>query len=463
MPQNARDFGVDEASAAYRMPDVTPAFRLKDAFLWNLHEALIPPDHFAKTLVDELDLPAERKPALITLITAQIRTQLEEYAGVALHPLFHNTTVTTQQGESVPVVQQATEPMEDVASTTAPVNGATPATTNGATNGQGANTPLSVSNGVTATAEPIQPSSDDVYNPDDTYRCIIELTINLSNRLYSDKFEWSLLHPPGFAETFAKQTCADLSLAAEWVPAMAHAIYEAVLRLKKEACENGGLVGYGDIDNDAAEGVEAGWRYEPERLAAEWEPVIENLSKDEIEMREKERERQMRRVRRETARFSSTTNLIGGMPQPGDYFADPAGGETPMGRGERSKKKRRFRSLSPVGRDTPDAGGFGGGGPALSDWYAFCPSYSSKPQLTTSTQGTKLMEMRSLQIMGRSCVGRSRRTRRSTNPLPQLRPHLRARQKTTAVVQGSLRVRKVLCACPIALLCFLFFSYLDAV
>jgi chromatin structure-remodeling complex subunit SFH1 len=369
MPQNARDFGIDETSVAYRAPDVTPAFRLKDAFLWNLHEALMPPDHFAKILVDELDLPVERKPALISQITVQIRTQLEEYASVALHPLFHNATVANQQGATVPVVQPAAEAVEDTTSTPAPAtNGATPIT-NGATNGDGAETPISIPNGVTATAEPIPSSNDDIYNPDDTYRCIIRLTINLSNRLYSDKFEWSLLHPPGFAETFAKQTCADLGMASEWVPVMAHAIYEAVLRAKREACENGGLVGYGEIDNDAAEGVEAGWRYEPERLAAEWEPVIEDLSKEEIEMREKERERQMRRMRRETARFSTTTNMIGGMPQPGDYFADPAGGDTPMGRGERSKKKRRFRSLSPVGRDTPDAGGLGGAGPALQDWY----------------------------------------------------------------------------------------------
>jgi chromatin structure-remodeling complex subunit SFH1 len=43
--------------------------------------------------------------------------------------------------------------------------------------------------------------------------------------------------------------------------------------------------------------------------------------------------------------------------------------EERMGRGERSKKKRRFRSLSPLarsgtpgGRGTPDVGGYGGGG-----------------------------------------------------------------------------------------------------
>ena len=158
---------------------------------------------------------------------------------------------------------------------------------------------------------------------------------------------------------------------------MAHAIYEAVLKIKKEACESGGvLVGAVDggngLDNlSAGEGVE-GWRYDEEGLCTEWEPRVERLSKEEIEKREGDRERQIRRMRRETARFSTVTALQ--QPQslqpstPG-YFDQPAEGEA-MGRGERSKKKRRFRSLSPAGRvgtpggrGTPDAGGgYGGGG-----------------------------------------------------------------------------------------------------
>jgi len=43
-----------------------------------------------------------------------------------------------------------------------------------------------------------------------------------------------------------------------------------------------------------------------------------------------------------------------------------------MGRGERSKKKRRFRSLSPVGRGTPSAeggSGYGGQGGGLQEGY----------------------------------------------------------------------------------------------
>jgi chromatin structure-remodeling complex subunit SFH1 len=344
---------------AYKHPDMTPAFRLKDTFLWNLHEALMTPDHFAKTLVDELDLPADKKPTLITLISNQIRQQLEEYAGVALHPLFPSTTsqANAQASASQPVLNGISR---DQSSTPAPAGTATPATTTAAETNRVHDTQGTVS-GITATATAAL--AEDVYDPDDAYRCLIILNINLMNRLYTDKFEWSLLHPPGFPEIFAKQTCADLGLTAEWVPAISHAIYEAVLRLKKEVCENGGLVGYNDIDNDAAEGVEAGWRYEPERLAADWEPTVEILSKEEIERREGDRERQIRRLRRETARFSSTAN----MPQ-NDFFANPESQDQPMGRGERSKKKRRFRSLSPLGRDTPDTSGYGGGG-GLQDWY----------------------------------------------------------------------------------------------
>jgi chromatin structure-remodeling complex subunit SFH1 len=330
---------------------------------------------FAKTLVDELDFPSERKTNIIAQIATQIRTQLEEYAGVALHPLFHSSSAPTANGGQVQVINQAVAgaaaPATPAARNGTPLphtNGVANGTTNGTTNGN--NTPqppetaiVQQPSKVSATAE--ASTVDDMLNPDDTYRCIVSLNVNIMNKLYSDKFEWSLLHPPGYAEAFAKQTCADLGLAAEWVPAITHAIYEAVLRLKKEACENGGLVGYGELDNDAAEGVEAGWRYEPEHLADEWEPKVEALSKEEIDRREGDRERQIRRQRRETARFSSTANMVGGVPQ-SDYFANPEQSDQPMGRGERSKKKRRFRSLSPTGRETPEQSGYGGG-PSLQD------------------------------------------------------------------------------------------------
>ncbi len=369
--------------ALYRSGEMTVPYKLRDIFLWNLHETVITTDHFAATLVQDLDLPSQA--ALIAEISKQIRTQLEEYAGVALHPLFHSEDKTPPNGIAAAPAPTAQSSFRDTPATPAtplhqPPRGPETPLRNGI------DTPTKVNRSqvpdVTATATPIPAASDDL-NPDDTYRCIVNLNINLSSQLYTDKFEWSLLHPPGTAEAFAKVTCADLGLSGEWVPVLTHAIYEAVLRLKKEACESGGLVtGWGpmggELPNDAAQSADAGWRYDPEHLADEWEPKIEILSKEEMEKREIDRERQVRRLRRETARFSSNAGMIGGTPMGGSFgFGFGFGAEVEeerMGRGERTKKKRRFRSLSPLGRSgtpggrgTPDAGYGGGGSGSLTD------------------------------------------------------------------------------------------------
>lgn len=422
-PNNAREFGIDESLPAYRQPEVTPVWRLHDFFLWNLHEAMLTPDMFARKFVDEMDFPGDRKVGLVVQIANQIRTQLEDYAGIAMHPLFHlgaygngiASTAAAPAGNSQipptsaipsgPLTPSTPAPLSNPAATasTNPQSSTSPTALPTPTQPQPqsdtqqpqpqpqspSETPNPIST-ITATAHPLT----DLLNPDDAYRCIISLNIPLSSRLYSDRFEWSLLHPPGLAETFAKHTCADFGLAPEWSSLIAHAIYEAVLRLKKEVCESGGMgvlglvgegYGYGEVANDCVDG-DAGWRYEPERLAEDWEPRIEALSKEEIEKREGDRERQLRRLRRETARWSSTAGVHvqtslslvqaqGQQQQPqnqGNYFEVDAS-DQPMGRGERSKKKRRFRSLSPpAGRDTPD-GGYGGQSALRDEYVLSCP------------------------------------------------------------------------------------------
>ncbi|KAF2722591.1 hypothetical protein K431DRAFT_311581 [Polychaeton citri CBS 116435] len=410
-PGNARDYGIDENAPAYKAPDVTPQYRLKDSFLWNLHESLITPDMFARTFVDELDFPANSKQKLVMDISQQIVKQLEEHAATALHPLFQPNTWNQQElllngtGAVTPSVQ----PGVSRGQSTTPLPGTDTPIANGRRdapfmNGGLVSDPSSpmppVPNGLatpalTITAKPLpqDPSISSALNPPDAHRCLLSLSINLQNRLYTDKFEWSLAHPPGLAEIFARQTCADLGLTSDWIPNLAHAIYEASLRLKKDMIENGGSLagvvgsgvdGWGVVENDACEyhgdgtpaiGVGAGWRLDEDSLGAEWEPRLEVLSKEEIEKREGDRERQLRRARRETARFTTTQTQNSGFG--GDYFAgglDRFGQPTQviaederMGRGERSKKKRRFRSLSPIGRETPEAVGFGGTSSQLTD------------------------------------------------------------------------------------------------
>lgn len=367
--------------------ELTTPYRLKDTFMWNLHETLITTDHFATQLVQDLDLP--NKAHVIGEISKQIRTQLEEYAGVALHPLFHSAhkpapvtqTATVRDASSTSIAGAPGTPLRGtVLGSVMPSRPALPATPAAAKA-----TPKTE---ITATAELVTTDNDDL-NLDDTYRCVVELNIHLGSQLYTDKFEWSLLHPPGTAEAFAKVTCEDLGLVGEWVPAMTHAIYEAVLRLKKEACESGGLVsglagdsgtldpvtGVYSASSAVHGGAVAGWRHDPEHLADDWEPRLEMLSKEDMEKREGDRERQIRRLRRETARFSSLAGMAGGVPMGFGFGGLIEQEEERMGRGERSKKKRRFRSLSPTGRSatpggrgTPDVGGGGyGGGGSLTD------------------------------------------------------------------------------------------------
>ncbi|KAF2771694.1 SNF5-domain-containing protein [Teratosphaeria nubilosa] len=399
-PNNAKEFGIDENLPAYKAPEPTPQYRLKDSFLWNLHEAIITPDQFAKNFVDECDFPVSRKQAMIAEIAGSIRQQLEEHAATALHPLFQPQAISAIPPNTAAPTPSAPPPLSRAdSSTPLPVGTPTPAflqapQLNGnAESGpstpmfNGASTPALA---VTAQSVPQDPPTASAYNPPDSHRCILNISINLQNQLYTDKFEWSLLHPPGFAETFAKQTCADLGLGGEWVPHMAHAIYEASYRLKKDMIDNGGALagvvgsgvdGWGVVENEACEyhgtaesalGVGAGWRFDEDGLGSDWEPKIEVLSKEEIEKREGDRERQLRRARRETARF--TTNYTT-QTSYNDYFsgglgsqqANGGGEDERMGRGERAKKKRRFRSLSPVGRETPEIAGFGGTSGQLTD------------------------------------------------------------------------------------------------
>ena len=87
LPPRGHEQVSNAALPQYKRPEPSPPYKLRDIFLWNLHESLLTPDDFAQVLVRELDLP--NQTALTVAISQQIRTQLEDYAGVALHPLFH--------------------------------------------------------------------------------------------------------------------------------------------------------------------------------------------------------------------------------------------------------------------------------------------------------------------------------------------------------------------------------------
>ncbi|KAH3678152.1 hypothetical protein WICMUC_001668 [Wickerhamomyces mucosus] len=128
---------------------------------------------------------------------------------------------------------------------------------------------------------------------------VINLSCNLDKLLYEDKFEWDLTNDQITPEIFAKYIVMDLGLSLEFLPAIAHTLHESILKLKKDIIVDGHIT---DVRNDAVFGREAGLRLDQPNLGSEWVPKIEELSQWEIEKREIERERNIRRLKRESMR-----------------------------------------------------------------------------------------------------------------------------------------------------------------
>ena len=156
----------------------------------------------------------------------------------------------------------------------------------------------------------------EIQIPEETeMRVIVNIQLHLAKHLLRDQFEWNLSSNELTPEDFANLLCHDLSLSSgipnfspsnvDFPPSLAHAIHESLLRIKKDALE-GNLPMF---INEAAYGLEAGIRLDTESLCSRWSPTLELLSRDEIERREGDRERQIRRLKRDTARFGGLGNV----------------------------------------------------------------------------------------------------------------------------------------------------------
>lgn len=141
---------------------------------------------------------------------------------------------------------------------------------------------------------------------------IINISCNLDKNLYEDKFEWDLTNDSLTPEMFAKYVVMDLGLPLEFLPAISHALHESILKLKKD-CVDGRLPQ--EIFNQSAFGYEGGIRLDHETLGAGWVPFVEELSQWEIEKREIEKERNSRRMKRESMRVDDGTKRRRGRPR----------------------------------------------------------------------------------------------------------------------------------------------------
>lgn len=152
------------------------------------------------------------------------------------------------------------------------------------------------------------------------YHVIIDLSVNLDKKLYQDKFEWDLSQSDVSPEYFADIVVADMGLPLEFKPAISHSLHEVILRMKKEIIDgtyNHELHKYQQLSGLI---FESGIRITTEASSHngndQWEPIVEILTPWEIEKREIERERNIRRLKRENIRrevddFSSSKRRAG--------------------------------------------------------------------------------------------------------------------------------------------------------
>ncbi|KAK0202053.1 hypothetical protein DFS33DRAFT_1276830 [Desarmillaria ectypa] len=230
----------------------TETHRIRDCFVWNLYENIVRPETFAKTFCNDLDLPIV--PWAET-VANQIKAQLEDHEGIATMDLGID----------------------------------------GAVNGE-------------------EDSSEEVAE----CRVILSIDVQIATHHLLDHIEWDLLSPLT-PEAFSTQLCADLGLSGEAVPLVAHAIHEELIRHKKDAAEWGVI---GDVIDKSGvvkdkTGLNIGWGgNRPKVLQSVWRDWadaqefatrFEELSAEEVERREIERERATRRLRRETSKFQSST------------------------------------------------------------------------------------------------------------------------------------------------------------
>lgn len=128
----------------------------------------------------------------------------------------------------------------------------------------------------------------------------LNIACNLNSRYYEDNFQWNINDESLTPEKFATIVVKDLGLTRDFLPSISQVLHEQLLQIKKEWIKgefNHELI-HPDENNRMVR-IEANQG----ELDRAWSPRVEVLSMDEIQKREVERERQLRRMKRDSDRL----------------------------------------------------------------------------------------------------------------------------------------------------------------
>ncbi|KAJ1970013.1 Chromatin structure remodeling complex protein sfh1 [Dispira parvispora] len=265
--------------------------KLHDTFLWNVNEAFMTPEKFAQLLCMDLDI-AQTPHA--ESISQSIRAQLDEYA----------TFLELQSTRHMDITQMNRSELEE------------------------------------------QHAEFRVEYYSEPIRVPITLELHVGKHLLRDKFEWDLTttlddeNLQNMPEIFARSLCAELGLGGEFVTLVTHSIREQLLRHQRERLdheiETGTLASRRHANKSQTKGttsmaIDDEWEVSdiPSEQVSEgittfrnwsegdaWVPVIETLSQEEIEKILMDKERSIRRLRRETSRLLQSARQRRSSPHP---------------------------------------------------------------------------------------------------------------------------------------------------
>ncbi|KAJ3766299.1 SNF5-domain-containing protein [Lentinula raphanica] len=271
--------------------------RIRDVFLWNLHEnddaSGITPEIFAAQFCRDLDIAVD---PYAEMVSRQMRAQVEDARGEAWVGWMESLSTKENKQDSICLNDSDADESADELEQEMDLD------LDGETSPQ--------------------------INPE--CRVILSIDVQIATYHLTDHIEWDLLSPLT-PEVFSIQLCKDLGLTGEAVPLIAHAVHEELCRHRKDVVEWGVVtlsnawndknpnrgdeiardrtgLGLGSLGRPSRErdgrypkALKSAWRdwVEAEEYATRWE----ELSPEEVERREIERERAGRRLRRETSKW----------------------------------------------------------------------------------------------------------------------------------------------------------------
>ncbi|EWC48968.1 hypothetical protein DRE_00273 [Drechslerella stenobrocha 248] len=170
----------------------------------------------------------------------------------------------------------------------------------------------------------------------------------------TDQFLYNLYETEITPEDFAQTICQDIGYHGEYSGAVTSAIREELLKAKKEiffpSGQNPPPYNYKADSHTHHPGI----RYDPENLGRDWSANIEKLTREEVERKEIDRERETRRLRRETAKVNPVSTANAHLYGTGvDLPATPTPAADSL---SRRKRQPMLRDDSPMRRASSAAG-----------------------------------------------------------------------------------------------------------